>query len=106
MILRVIQGKKQPEAALSCGSTVIVNSERGACMTSMRAARAAGNADDALLRNGCSVALGRDDGEGDLQLVFHFYCAAAYFYGGYAVVGLQDGELALAVELVGIDAHS
>ena len=57
---------------------------------------------DVLLQNGSSVVLGRDDGEGDLQLVFNFYCAAAGFYGRDAVIGLQDGEFAFAVEFVGI----
>src|SRR5882757_4805125 len=57
---------------------------------------------DVLLQNGSSVVFGRNDGEGDLQLVFNFYCAAACFYGGNAVIGLQDGEFALAMKFVAI----
>src|SRR6267378_7427885 len=57
---------------------------------------------DVLLQNGCSVVFGSNDGEGDLQLVFNFYRAAAGFYGRDAVIGLHDGEFALAVEFIGI----
>jgi len=42
----------------------------------------------------------------DLQLVFYFYGATPGFYGSYAVIGLQDGEFALAVEFVGICGHA
>src|SRR6266850_4380091 len=59
-----------------------------------------------FVRNGWSVVLGRHDGEGDLQFVFHFYCAAAGFYGRDAVIGLHDGEFAFAVEFVGIGSHA
>src|ERR1700704_822470 len=59
-----------------------------------------------FVRNGWSVALGRHDSEDDLQLVFHFYRAAAGFYGCDAVIGLHDGEFAFAVEFVGIGSHA
>src|SRR6267378_435454 len=55
-----------------------------------------------FVRNGCSVVFGSNDGEGDLQLVFNFYCAAAGFYGRNTVIGLQDGEFALAMKFVAI----
>src|SRR5947209_8154946 len=57
---------------------------------------------DVLLQNGSSVVFGSNDGEGDLQLVFDFYGAAACFYGGNAISGLQDGEFALAMKFVAV----
>src|SRR5882757_97394 len=57
---------------------------------------------DVLLQNGSSLVFGSNDGEGDLQLVFNFYCAAACFYRRNTVIGLQDGEFALAMKFVAI----
>src|SRR5437868_55720 len=57
---------------------------------------------DVLLQNCSSVVFGSNDGEGDLQLVFNFYCATACFYRRNTVSGLQDGEFALGVKFLGI----
>src|SRR5882762_6169932 len=55
-----------------------------------------------FFRTGSLVVFGSNDGEGDLQLVFNFYRAAAGFYGRDAVIGLHDGEFALAMKFVAI----